>query len=165
MNLSVLQVLQQRLLPEARPWHLAELLVSGLLQPAPAAPDAPDVPPSARVDLEFAAGVRQELLAEGTRRETALAVRVAFDHLATILPAATGAPCARHGTSSRTRAARRGCPGGGAHLARARAARAQRARRAAHGRREPAPRPAARRAGGHRARRVTGPPRGQHHGS
>ncbi|MFF9622528.1 FxSxx-COOH system tetratricopeptide repeat protein [Streptomyces griseosporeus] len=90
VNLSVLQLLQQRMLPEARPWHLAELLVSGVFQPAPAAPDGPEVPPPARVDLEMAAGVRQELLAEGTRRETALAIKVVFDHLSNIIPGSTG---------------------------------------------------------------------------
>ncbi|MEV1082149.1 FxSxx-COOH system tetratricopeptide repeat protein [Streptomyces sp. NPDC050211] len=83
LNLTMLQVLQQRLLPEARPWHLAELLLSGLLQPTPA---DPDVPAPARVELEFATGVRQELLAEGTRRETALAMKVVFDHLAQVMP-------------------------------------------------------------------------------
>ncbi|MEU9337873.1 FxSxx-COOH system tetratricopeptide repeat protein [Streptomyces sp. NPDC048290] len=90
LNLTVLQLLQRRLLPEARPWHLAELLLSGTLGPAEAAPDAPDVPVPARVDLDFAAGVRQALLAEGTRRETALAMRVAFDHLGAVIPGATG---------------------------------------------------------------------------
>ncbi|MEV7436884.1 FxSxx-COOH system tetratricopeptide repeat protein [Streptomyces griseoviridis] len=91
LNLTILQLLRHTLLPEARPWHLAELLVSGLLLPSPGDPDAPEVPGPARVDLEFAtAGLRQELLAEGTRGETARAVRVAFDHLANTVPGATG---------------------------------------------------------------------------
>ncbi|MFD8395117.1 FxSxx-COOH system tetratricopeptide repeat protein [Streptomyces sp. NPDC059680] len=87
LNLTVLQVLQKRLLPEARPWHLAELLLSGLLQPTRA---DPDVPAPARVELDFVAGLRQAFLAEGTRRETALAIKVAFDHLARITPGSAG---------------------------------------------------------------------------
>lgn len=83
VNVAMLEVLRKRLLPEARPWHLTELLLSGLLQPAPA---DPGVPAPARVELEFASGVRQELLAEGTRRETALAIKLVFDHLSTVLP-------------------------------------------------------------------------------
>ncbi|MFJ9426952.1 FxSxx-COOH system tetratricopeptide repeat protein [Streptomyces sp. NPDC101249] len=91
LNLTILQLLRRTLLPEARPWHLAELLVSGLLLPSAAGPDTPEVPGPARVDLEFAtAGLRQELLAEGTRGETARALRLAFDHLADTVPGATG---------------------------------------------------------------------------
>jgi tetratricopeptide (TPR) repeat protein len=91
LNLTILQLLQRRLLPEARPWHLAELLVSGLLLPTPIYPDAPQVPASARVDLEFVtAGLRRELLADGTRRNTALAMEVVFDHLANAVPGAAG---------------------------------------------------------------------------
>jgi tetratricopeptide (TPR) repeat protein len=87
LNLTVLQLLQQRLLPEARPWHLAELLLSGLLHAAPA--DA-SLPAAARVDLEFPAGVRQHLLADGTRRETVLALRLAFDQFADYVPGSAG---------------------------------------------------------------------------
>lgn len=91
LNLTILQLVRRSLLPQARSWHVAELLVSGLLLPSPVAPETPEVPGAARVDLEFAtAGLRQELLAEGTRRDTALAIRVAFEHLANTVPGATG---------------------------------------------------------------------------
>ncbi|WP_069761741.1 FxSxx-COOH system tetratricopeptide repeat protein [Streptomyces sp. LUP47B] len=91
LNLTILQLLRRELLPEARPWHVAELLVSGLLVPTPAGPNAEKAPASARVDLEFATeGLRQELLAEGTRRDTALAMKVAFDHLSNAVRDATG---------------------------------------------------------------------------
>jgi hypothetical protein len=87
LNLSVLRLVQARLLPEARSWHIAELLLSGLLRYTP--PD-PDVPAPAQVDLEFGEGVRRELLSEGTRGETARAMMLTFDHLAEALPGPTG---------------------------------------------------------------------------
>ncbi|MDB1088319.1 FxSxx-COOH system tetratricopeptide repeat protein [Streptomyces sp. ACA25] len=92
VNLTLLQLLSRELAPEARTWHLAELLFSGLLRSA--GPD-PGVPRPARVELEFAEGVREELLAEGTRGETARAMRVAFGHLAEVMPGTDGASLRR----------------------------------------------------------------------
>lgn len=89
LNLGVLQLVRRELLPEARTWHLVELLLSGVLQPAE--PETSDVPESVRVEFDFVEGVRQELLAEGTRRETALAMKVAFDHLSRNVAESLGA--------------------------------------------------------------------------
>jgi hypothetical protein len=79
LNLSLLRLVQARLLPEARTWHVAELLLSGMLRHIPADPEAPA---QARADLEIGEGVRRELLSEGTRRETALTIMLAADHIA-----------------------------------------------------------------------------------
>ncbi|WP_461028735.1 FxSxx-COOH system tetratricopeptide repeat protein [Streptomyces sparsus] len=90
LNLTMLQVIRAELLPEARTWHLAELLISGLLLPAEEPAEPEPVPAAARIEWEFEDGVRQELLAEGTRRETGRALRVAFDHLGRIVPGSAG---------------------------------------------------------------------------
>lgn len=79
LNLAILDVLRRKLLPEARTWHLAELLLSGLLRRTAAEADPPG---STRVDLEFVDGLRQELLSEGTRDETALVIETVFEFLA-----------------------------------------------------------------------------------
>ncbi|MGW0332496.1 FxSxx-COOH system tetratricopeptide repeat protein [Streptomyces sp. NPDC003011] len=79
LNLGVLDALRRRLLPEARTWHVAELLLSGLLRRTVPEAGSPD---PARLDLEFVDGLRQELLAEGTRDETALVMETAFAYLA-----------------------------------------------------------------------------------
>ncbi|GAA1417223.1 FxSxx-COOH system tetratricopeptide repeat protein [Streptomyces thermospinosisporus] len=83
LNLRILELVRRTLLPEARTWHLAELLHSGLLRyvaPAPALPDP------ARIELEFVDGVRGELLAEGTRDETARAIETVLGHFAGAVP-------------------------------------------------------------------------------
>ncbi|MCT7356681.1 FxSxx-COOH system tetratricopeptide repeat protein [Streptomyces sp. 15-116A] len=83
LNLRILDVVRRTLLPEARTWHLAELLHSGLLRhttPAPAQPGP------VRIELDFVDGVRAELLAEGTRDETARAMETVLGHVAAALP-------------------------------------------------------------------------------
>lgn len=92
LNLTLLQLLRRRLLPQARSWHIAELLLSDMLY---AEPVDLGVPEPARVELEFAQGVREELLSEGTREETALAVKVVFEHLAESVPGSAGATLGR----------------------------------------------------------------------
>ena len=85
LNLSLLQLVRSELLPEARTWHLAELLLSGALRPTHTDPVdtwPSGMPAVARVELDFPEGVRQELLADGTRWDTARALLLAFDHLA-----------------------------------------------------------------------------------
>src|SRR5262249_32209916 len=59
----LIRVVQRQLLPGSGPAHLAEVLSSGLIEPAK--PDNPVVP------LEFAAGARTALLAGATRAQTA----------------------------------------------------------------------------------------------
>ncbi|MDG4863479.1 FxSxx-COOH system tetratricopeptide repeat protein, partial [Streptomyces sp. T-3] len=87
INLSTLRLVQANLLPEARSWHIAELLLSGALRHTAPDPEAPSV---ARFELEFSDGVRRELLAEGTRGETARAMLMTFDHLSAAVPGPSG---------------------------------------------------------------------------
>ncbi|MEU8483774.1 FxSxx-COOH system tetratricopeptide repeat protein [Streptomyces sp. NPDC048641] len=84
LNLDVLRLLQEGLIPGARNWHVAELLLSGLLQRTEAEPGESAGP---GVELEFGEGVRRELLSDGTRGETARALMLALDHLAVAVPA------------------------------------------------------------------------------
>ncbi|MEV6702862.1 FxSxx-COOH system tetratricopeptide repeat protein [Streptomyces sp. NPDC051453] len=84
LNLDVLRVLQEGLIPGARNWHVAELLLSGLLRRTEAEPGGTAGP---GVELEFGDGVRRELLSDGTRGETARALMLALDHLAVAAPA------------------------------------------------------------------------------
>lgn len=88
LSTRVLEVLRTRLLQEAGTWHLAELLLSGLLQHT-AAPD--DGPAAGRVELDFGEGVRQELLAESTRHETARVLKTVFGYLGEAVPGPAGA--------------------------------------------------------------------------
>lgn len=83
LNLWILELVRGALLPEARTWHLAELLHSGLLRPTTAASTLPD---PVRVELDFVDGVRGELLAEGTRDETAHAMETVLGRLAAAVP-------------------------------------------------------------------------------
>ncbi|WP_405479487.1 FxSxx-COOH system tetratricopeptide repeat protein [Streptomyces sp. NBC_00009] len=84
LNLDVLRLLQEGLIPGARNWHVAELLLSGLLRRTEAEPGGTAGP---GVELEFGDGVRRELLSDGTRGETARALMLALDHLAVAVPA------------------------------------------------------------------------------
>lgn len=84
LNLDVLRLLQEGLIPGARNWHVAELLLSGLLRRTEAEPGESAGP---GVELEFGNGVRRELLSDGTRGETARALMLALDHLAVAVPA------------------------------------------------------------------------------
>lgn len=84
LNLDVLRLLQEGLIPGARNWHVAELLLSGLLRRTEAEPGESAGP---GVELEFGDGVRRELLSDGTRGETARALMLALDHLAVAVPA------------------------------------------------------------------------------
>lgn len=79
LNLAVLRMMQARLLPEARTWHVAELLLSGILRRVPGDPEAPAL---ARSELELGTELRRELLSEGTKGETAWAMTLMFDSLA-----------------------------------------------------------------------------------
>ncbi|MFV0134068.1 FxSxx-COOH system tetratricopeptide repeat protein [Streptomyces sp. HMX87] len=105
LNLSLLRLVQTRLLPEARTWHVAELLISGLLRQIPA---DREVPAEARAELEIGDGLRRELLSEGTRRETALAIMLAADHIAATAEGPVGRSFSHLGRLVRdpTRAAR-----------------------------------------------------------
>ncbi|MFE2508880.1 FxSxx-COOH system tetratricopeptide repeat protein [Streptomyces naganishii] len=87
LNLAVLQMVQARLLPEARTWHVAELLLSGLLRRVPADPEAPSL---VRAELELGNDLRRELLSDGTKAETARAMTVTFDYLATAVQGPMG---------------------------------------------------------------------------
>ncbi|MEV5934350.1 FxSxx-COOH system tetratricopeptide repeat protein [Streptomyces sp. NPDC052079] len=79
LNLAVLRMVQARLLPEARTWHVAELLLSGILRRVPGDPETPAL---ARSELELGTELRRELLSEGTKGETAWAMTLMFDSLA-----------------------------------------------------------------------------------
>ncbi|MEU6662454.1 FxSxx-COOH system tetratricopeptide repeat protein [Streptomyces sp. NPDC046821] len=86
LNLDVLRLLQEGLIPGARNWHVAELLLSGLLRRT----DGPEDTVGPGVELDFDDGVRRELLSDGTRGETARALMLALDHLAATAPAYEG---------------------------------------------------------------------------
>ncbi|MEU4093310.1 FxSxx-COOH system tetratricopeptide repeat protein [Streptomyces sp. NPDC026673] len=77
LNLPVMRLVQ-RMLPEARTWNLAEIMMFGLLRRVR---DDYDVEDAQRVSFDFTAGVRQELLALGTRAETLGVLRHVSTHL------------------------------------------------------------------------------------
>ncbi|MEU6810947.1 FxSxx-COOH system tetratricopeptide repeat protein [Streptomyces sp. NPDC046831] len=77
LNLPVMRLLQQAL-PGARPWNLAEILLLGLVRRTDHDADAED---AHRVSFDFVAGVREELLALGSRAETIRALRHVQRHL------------------------------------------------------------------------------------
>lgn len=77
LNLPVMRMVQ-RMLPEAKTWNLAEIMMFGLLRRVREDYDAED---AQRVSFDFAAGVRQELLALGTRAETLGVLRHVSAHL------------------------------------------------------------------------------------
>ncbi|MEU1539744.1 FxSxx-COOH system tetratricopeptide repeat protein [Actinacidiphila glaucinigra] len=77
LNLPVMRLVQ-RMLPEAKTWNLAEIMMFGLLRSVRDDYDAED---AERVSFDFATGVRQELLALGTRAETLGVLRHVSEHL------------------------------------------------------------------------------------
>ncbi|MFL6075320.1 MAG: FxSxx-COOH system tetratricopeptide repeat protein [Mycobacteriales bacterium] len=87
LNLPVIRMIQRTLLPSSHTSHLAEILLSGLLRPAVSrgALDASD-----RVTLDFAAGIRDELLAAGRREETVTVLRAVADYLGPTVVAVRG---------------------------------------------------------------------------
>jgi hypothetical protein len=84
LNIPVMRLVQATLLPHSRPFHLSEILASGLLTP---------VTPSAgifafdRITFEFPPGVREELLAVSRRSQTHQVARVVVEHLGRHVPA------------------------------------------------------------------------------
>ncbi|MEV0639562.1 FxSxx-COOH system tetratricopeptide repeat protein [Streptomyces sp. NPDC050619] len=71
LNLPVMRLLQQAL-PQARFWNLAEIMLLGLVRRTD---DTADVEDAHRVSFDFEDGVREELLALGSRAETLHALR------------------------------------------------------------------------------------------
>ncbi|MEW2031009.1 FxSxx-COOH system tetratricopeptide repeat protein [Streptomyces roseifaciens] len=77
LNLPVMRLIQ-RALPGAEDWNLAEILLFGLLRRTDHGNDVED---TERVSFDFAEGVREELLALGTRAETIGVLRQVSAHL------------------------------------------------------------------------------------
>ncbi|WRZ31532.1 FxSxx-COOH system tetratricopeptide repeat protein [Streptomyces phaeochromogenes] len=77
LNFPVMRLLQQSL-PETEPWNLAEIILLGLVHRIDDTVDAEDVH---RVSFDFLDGVREELLALGSRAETLRALRQVQLHL------------------------------------------------------------------------------------
>lgn len=73
LDLPVITSVQRRTLPRTGPAHLAEFLMSDLVEPLPS---------SEAESLSFHQGVREELLASSTRQATELASRTAAELLA-----------------------------------------------------------------------------------
>lgn len=86
LNLPVMRLIQQAL-PEARFWHLAEIMLLGLVRRTD---DQADVEDAHRVSFDFEEGVREELLALGSRVETIRALRRVQRHLGPRLEALWG---------------------------------------------------------------------------
>jgi tetratricopeptide (TPR) repeat protein len=85
LNLPVMAFVQRSMLPDARGAHLAEVFLSGLLTRID--DDVTDIGTCA---YEFKLGVRQELLAGGNRRDTALVLRLVADSLSPRVAAVRG---------------------------------------------------------------------------
>ncbi|GGX93554.1 FxSxx-COOH system tetratricopeptide repeat protein [Streptomyces hiroshimensis] len=77
LNLPVMRLIQ-RALPGAEDWNLAEILLFGLLRRTDHGSDVED---TEHVSFDFAEGVREELLALGTRAETIGVLRQVSTHL------------------------------------------------------------------------------------
>ncbi|MGJ3559375.1 hypothetical protein ACR6C2_13970 [Streptomyces sp. INA 01156] len=95
-------MVQARLLPEARTWHVAELLLSGTLRRVPGDTEAPAL---VRSELELGTELRRELLSEGTKGETAWAMTLMFDSLASAVQGPLGQTFGQLGESSAIRVA------------------------------------------------------------
>lgn len=81
LNLRVMQAVQGSLLPESQHWHLAEVMLSGLIHRVP--DDMPSL-----VEYEFRdGGLRRELLATVSRDDTAYVQRIVEDELGDEEPA------------------------------------------------------------------------------
>lgn len=83
LTLRVMQAVHGTFLPGSQHWHLAEVLLSGLLRRSPPSGDGSASP----VEYEFLPGLRRGLLATITREETAHVQRVVEDVLGTEEPA------------------------------------------------------------------------------
>ncbi|MCX5332314.1 FxSxx-COOH system tetratricopeptide repeat protein [Streptomyces sp. NBC_00140] len=88
LNLPVMRLLQQSL-PAAECWNLAEIMLLGLVRHMDESADAEDVH---RVSFDYLEGVREELLALGSRAETLRALRQVQQHLGPRLEALWGEP-------------------------------------------------------------------------
>lgn len=86
LNLPVMRLLQHSL-PEAQPWNLSELILLGLVRRTD---DTADVEDAHRVTYDFEDGVREELLALGSRAQTIHALRQIQRHLGPGLEALWG---------------------------------------------------------------------------
>ncbi|MEV6838145.1 FxSxx-COOH system tetratricopeptide repeat protein [Streptomyces sp. NPDC051133] len=86
LNLPVMRLLQQAL-PDAQFWNLAEIMLLGLVRRSDDTADAED---AHRVSYDFQEGVREELLALGSRAETIRALRQVERHLGPRLEALWG---------------------------------------------------------------------------
>lgn len=84
LTLRVMQAVHGTFMPDSERWHLAEVLLSGLLRRTSAAQH--DGPPL--VEYEFVPGLRRSLLSMVTREETAHVLRVVEDVLGPEEPAA-----------------------------------------------------------------------------
>lgn len=82
---GLIDAVQDELMPESKPVHLAEILLSGLIRSA-GRQSAGDSPPI--VPLDFIDGAREMLLAGAARAETARAFAAAADHYAELMPEA-----------------------------------------------------------------------------
>ncbi|MER5212380.1 FxSxx-COOH system tetratricopeptide repeat protein [Streptomyces sp. NPDC002838] len=86
LNLPVMRLLQQTL-PGAQFWNLAEIVLLGLVHRTD---ETADVEDAHRVSFDFEEGVREELLALGSRAETIRALRQIQHHLGPQLEALWG---------------------------------------------------------------------------
>ncbi|MFI9809276.1 FxSxx-COOH system tetratricopeptide repeat protein [Streptomyces sp. NPDC052301] len=86
LNLPVMRLLQQAL-PNTQFWNLAEIMLLGLVRRSDDTADAED---AHRVSFDFQEGVREELLALGSRAETIRALRQVERHLGPRLEALWG---------------------------------------------------------------------------
>ncbi|MGC9537788.1 FxSxx-COOH system tetratricopeptide repeat protein [Streptomyces sp. UG1] len=77
LNLPVMRLLQQAL-PGTQFWNLAEIVLLGLVRRTD---ETADVEDAHRVSFDFEEGVREELLAQGSRTETIRALRQIQQHL------------------------------------------------------------------------------------
>ncbi|KAA0935953.1 tetratricopeptide repeat protein [Streptomyces apricus] len=86
LNLPVMRLLQESL-PGAQPWNLSEIMLLGLVRRTGGSADAED---AHRVSFDFVEGVREELLALGSRAETIRALREVQRYLSPLLEAMWG---------------------------------------------------------------------------
>jgi tetratricopeptide (TPR) repeat protein len=82
---GLIETIQRTMLPESRPGHLAEIMLSGLIRPT----DTPTVADALlAVPLDFVEGAREALLSSATRANTARAFGVAAEHYGSRVPGA-----------------------------------------------------------------------------
>jgi tetratricopeptide (TPR) repeat protein len=80
---GLIETVRHTMLPQSRPGHLAEIMLSGLVRPAgtPSVADAP-----LAVPLDFVEGAREALLSGATRADTARAFTAAAEHYGSRVP-------------------------------------------------------------------------------